>query len=99
MSNSKNAVLFYNHQPLVFNYYRQYDIGTGYAALFDSEDSTCILCRILDEREVQYFRLTSHRLILHESNGVGEYICIIIKSELLLPDIISVINKIRNQKM
>ena len=68
MENTKSAVLFYDKglTPIPFSKYKYYDIGTGYIALYEPEDSNCVLCRILDNREIPSFSGNVHKLILKD---------------------------------
>ena len=68
MENSKSAILIYgeNKVQMAFTYYKRYDIGTGYVALYEKTKRCCVLCRILEIREISSF--ACHNLILN-----GEY--------------------------
>lgn len=86
MKNLKSAILIYgqNKVPMPFSYYKKYDIGTGYVALYEKTEKCCVLCRVLDIREISSF--TYHRLILnkneHNKNEHKELSVIIINSNL-----------------
>lgn len=66
--NNKKAVLFYNGLPLAFSDYTLYCIGSGYIALCEKADRACVLCRILDEKELPFHKGACHRLITQEQN-------------------------------
>ena len=81
--NNKAAILFYNKAPITFSGYTTYEIGTGYIALYEVTDSTCVLCRLLDDREVQSFGKSAHRLIIKLPNGsIQERYVIVLKPEI-----------------
>lgn len=86
MKNTKTAILFYgkNKVPIPFDEYKEYDVGTGYVALYDEQNHFCILCRILDEREISSFFKTSNKLILkHNSSAdIDELMVVIICTDL-----------------
>lgn len=90
---TKSAVIFYNHQPLAFRNFKKYDIGTGYVVIYDNE-SSCFLCRILDEREIPYYKRSLHRLVLNFEHKVKEYSVIVIISEKSLSYINSTFTRI-----
>lgn len=78
MDNIKPAVLFYNKglTPIPFSEYKCYEIGTGYVALYEPEDSYCVLCRILDNREILLFAGNAHKLILKDKKSTQSVIII-----------------------
>lgn len=59
-----------------------FDIGTGYIALYDSEKSECLLCRILDDREVENF--DCNKLVIKDYEAIIEKHVVIIRSDLNL---------------
>lgn len=80
---SKTAILFYNKSPITFSEYTVYTVGTGYIALYEPADNTCVLCRLLDDREIQTFRKAAHRLVIRLSNGsIKEYFTVVVKRDL-----------------
>ena len=80
---SKTAILFYGKTPIPFSEYTVYTVGTGYIALYEPADNTCVLCRLLDDREVQTFHKTAHRLVLKLSDGgIKEYFTVVVKRDL-----------------
>lgn len=97
MNISKNAVLFNNHQPLAFNLFRKYIIGTGYVALYDYLDGDCVLCRILDEKEISYYRTNLRRLILKVNREIEEHTVIVISCNYKLSEIEEVIKHLQIQ--
>lgn len=81
--NNKAAILFYNKAPITFSAYTTYEIGTGYIALYEFTDNTYVLCRLLDDREVQPFGKSAHRLIIKLPDGsVQERYIIVIKQDI-----------------
>lgn len=80
---SQTAILFYNKSPITFSEYTVYTNGTGYVVLYEAADNTCILCRLLDDREVKTFCKAAHRLVIRLANGdLREYFTVIIKRDL-----------------
>ena len=51
----KKAVLFYNKIPFPFSEYACYHIDATYIALCEEADNACVLCRVLDEKEIPMF--------------------------------------------
>lgn len=81
--NNKAAILFYNKAPITFSGYTTYEIGTGYVALYEVADNTCVLCRLLDDREVQSFEKSAHILIIKLPDGsIKEQYAIVLKPDL-----------------
>lgn len=81
--NSKAAILFYNKTPITFSGYTTYEIGTGYIALYEIADKMYILCRLLDDREVQSFGKSAHILIIKLPDGsIKEQYVIVLKPDL-----------------
>ena len=79
----KKAVLFYNKIPFTFSEYAAYHIGATYIALCEEADNACVLCRVLDEKEVPVFRKAMHKLITQEPDGsLTEHHVVIIKRDL-----------------
>ena len=79
----KKAVLFYNKIPFTFSEYAAYHIGATYIALCEEADNACVLCRVLEEKEVPVFRKAMHKLITQEPDGsLTEHHVVIIKRDL-----------------
>lgn len=77
------AVLFYNKIPFSFSEYASYYIGATYIALCEEADNACVLCRVLDEKEIPMFEKAKHRLITQEPNGfLTEHFVVVIKRDL-----------------
>ena len=80
---SKKAVLFYHNLPLSFSEYAFYHIGADYIALCEEADNACVLCRVLDEKEIPMFGKALHKLIMQEPDGsLTEDHVVIIKRDL-----------------
>lgn len=84
MDNSKSAVIFSDIEPIAFKEYKTYQLGTGYVALFDNEHKTvCLLCRILDEKEISSFdKKATNKLILKSREELKELTVLIISHSL-----------------
>lgn len=79
----KKAVLFYNKIPFPFSEYACYHIGATYIALCEEADNACVLCRVLDEKEIPMFGRAMHKLIIQEPDGsLTEHHVVIIKRDL-----------------
>lgn len=86
MDNSKSAVIFSTDiEPIAFKKYKTYQLGTGYVALFDNENNkpVCILCRILDDKEILSFdKKAINTLVLKSREGLKELTVLIISHSL-----------------
>lgn len=80
---SKSAILFYGKSktPITFTKYKIYQIGTGYVALYENADNCCVLCRLLDKREISSFANNLHTLVIKDKE-VTEHSVIIISAEI-----------------
>lgn len=100
MLENKNAILFYNKVPMSFSEYVYFQAGTGYIALCEKSDNVCILCRILDDKEIAHLDSKIQRLVIKCSNGsVQEHHVVIIKRELQsIEEVKSIMNKYTSAK-
>lgn len=91
MNNSKSAILFLGvgKVPKTFQEYKKYELGTEYVVLFDkkyeglNEEPHCMLCRILDKKEISSFdKKVINTLVLKDGGDIRELDVIIITSAL-----------------
>lgn len=80
MNNQVTAVVFARNQKITFNFYRIYkNYGIGYLLLYDSEESDCLICRILDDKELYAFQNTLSTVILKTNKHLTEKNIIVIR--------------------
>ena len=84
MGDSKSAIIFSDIEPIAFEKYKIYQLGTGYVALFDDDNEpVCLLCRMLDDKEISSFdKKAANKLILKSREGFMELTVLIISKSL-----------------
>lgn len=83
----KSAILFSDLKagvPIPFSHFKLYNLGTGYVILYDQTEQPCVICRILDSREIEYFKKSMKKIVFKFDTGeIKEINAIIIKSGII----------------
>ena len=78
----KKAILFYNRIPMPFSAYAWFRVNVEYIALCEEKDNACVLCRVLNEREIPIFGGAKHRLMIQQPDGSLTEYHVVVKRDL-----------------